>query len=92
MLVWLCLGQGADLHMAQLMPLHLTISCSSKSRLVLPFWCWLTRVVPDRIQQGRKTVVCVCVLHVFIYTLFYVKITNNINVDHTEELNCWNML
>jgi len=24
--VWLCLGQGADLHMAQLMPLPLTVS------------------------------------------------------------------
>jgi len=34
----ICLGQGADLHMAQLMPLPLTVSCSSKSRLVLPFW------------------------------------------------------
>ena len=55
MLAWLCLGQGADLHMAQLMPL--TISCSSKSRLVLPFWCWLTWVVPDVIQEGRKMVV-----------------------------------
>jgi len=48
MLVWLCLGplgRGADLHMAQLMPLPLTISCSSKSRLVcLPFWCRLTWV------------------------------------------------
>jgi len=31
-----CLGWGADLHMAQLMLLLLTISCSSKSRLVLP--------------------------------------------------------
>jgi len=37
------LGQGADLHMAQLMPLPLTISCSSKPRLVLPFWYWLSR-------------------------------------------------
>jgi len=27
-----CLRQGADLHMAQLMPLPLTTSCSSKSR------------------------------------------------------------
>jgi len=27
--------------------------------LVLPFWCWLTWVVPDRIQEGSKTV-CVC--------------------------------
>jgi len=37
----MCLGQGADLHMAQLMPLPLTISCSSKSRLVLPSWLFL---------------------------------------------------
>jgi len=34
--VIMCLGQGADLHMAQLMPLPFAISCSSKSRLVLP--------------------------------------------------------
>jgi len=33
-----CLGQGADLHIAPLMPLPLTISCSSKSRLVLQEW------------------------------------------------------
>ena len=31
--------------MAQLMPLPLTVSCS---RLVLPFWYWLTWVVPDK--------------------------------------------
>jgi len=31
--VVMCLGQGADLHMAQLMTLPLTISCSSKSSL-----------------------------------------------------------
>jgi len=47
------------LHMAQLMPLPLTISCSSKSRLVLPFWCRLTQVILDKIQVGRKTVGCV---------------------------------
>jgi len=47
--VVICLGRGAsDLHMAQLMPLPLTVSCSSKSRLVLPFWYRLTRVVPDK--------------------------------------------
>jgi len=34
--VVMCLGQGANLHMAQLMPLPLTISCFSKSGLVLP--------------------------------------------------------
>jgi len=36
------LGQGAGLHMAQLMPLPLTISCSSKSRLVFPSWFYLS--------------------------------------------------
>jgi len=29
--------------------------------VVLPFWCRLTWIVPDKIQEGRKTVVCVCV-------------------------------
>jgi len=38
----ICLGRGADLDMAQLMPLPLTISCSSKSRLVLPTWFYLS--------------------------------------------------
>jgi len=52
------------LHIAQQMPLPLTISCSSKSRLVLtflvlPFWYLLTRVVPDLFQKSSKTVVCV---------------------------------
>jgi len=41
----ICLGRGVALHMAQLMPLPLTVSCFSKSRLVLPFWYRLTRVV-----------------------------------------------
>jgi len=39
----------------------LTVSCCSKSKLVLPFWCWLTQVVPDKIQEGRRMVVCMCV-------------------------------
>jgi len=34
----ICLGQGADLHMAQLMPLPLIISCI----LVLPSWIYLS--------------------------------------------------
>jgi len=47
-----CLGWGADLRIAQQMPMPLTISCSSKSRLVLtfmvlPFWYLLTWVAQD---------------------------------------------
>jgi len=68
MLAWLS-AWGADLHIAQRMPLSLTISCSSKSSLVLtflvlPFWYLLTRVVPGGgrghiFQKSSKTVVCV---------------------------------
>jgi len=35
--------------------------CFRFTLLVLPFWCRLTRVVPDKIQEDRKTVVVVCV-------------------------------
>jgi len=43
----ICLGRGPDLHMDELMPLPLTVSCSSRSRMVLPFWYRLIQVVPD---------------------------------------------
>ena len=48
---------GCILHIAQQMPLPLTISCSSKSRLVLtflvlPFWYLLTWVDPDIFQTS----------------------------------------
>jgi len=46
--VVMCLGQGADLHMAQLMPLPLTMSCSSKSRLFLPSWFYLSGASSSR--------------------------------------------
>jgi len=52
----ICLAQDADLHMAQLIPLPLTVSCSRKSRLVLVlfFWYRLTRVVPYKIKRAVK--------------------------------------
>ena len=33
----ICLDRGADLHMAQLMPLPLTVSCFSKIQIGVPF-------------------------------------------------------
>jgi len=44
----ICLERCADLHMAQLMALPLTVSCSNKIQIGLPFWYWLTWVVPDK--------------------------------------------
>jgi len=56
------LGWGADLHMTQLMPLPLTISCCSKSTLVFPFWYRLTPGSPGQSPGDRKTVVEVVVV------------------------------
>ena len=66
----MCRGQGADLHMAQLMPLPLTISCCSKSRLVLPSWFYLAHTGgPRQNPEGRKMVVVVVVVVVVTYHL-----------------------
>jgi len=46
--VVVCLEQGAGLHMAQLMPLPLTVSCISKIQIGLTFWYRLTRVVSEK--------------------------------------------
>ena len=43
--VVICLERGADLHMAQLMPLPLTVSCFSKIQIGFTF---LVPVVPDK--------------------------------------------
>ena len=55
--VVVCLERGADLHMAQLMPLPLTVSCFSKIQIGLPFWYRLTRVVPEKGPLNT----CMCV-------------------------------
>ena len=53
----ICLERDAHLHMAQLMPLPLTVSCFSKIQTGLPFWYRLTRVVPKKGPLNG----CVCV-------------------------------
>jgi len=57
--VVVCLELGADLHMAQLMPLPLTVSCFSKIQIGLPYWYRLTWVVPEK--GPLNGCVCVCV-------------------------------
>jgi len=53
------LERGADLHMAQQIPLPLTVSCFSKIQIgFLPFWYQLIRVVPDK--ELLNGCVCVC--------------------------------
>jgi len=53
----ICLEQGADLHMAQLMPLPLTVSCFSKIQIGFAF------LVPAHSgSPGKRAVKRVCVL------------------------------
>jgi len=46
--VVVCLEQGADLHMAQLMPLPLTVTCFSKSQIGFTSWYRLTWIVAEK--------------------------------------------
>jgi len=66
----ICLQRGADLHMAQLMPLPLTVSCFSKIQIGLPFRYWLTRVVLDKGPLNGCVCVCVCYVMLLFVTLF----------------------
>ena len=73
----ICLERGADLYIAQLMPLPLTVSCFSKIQIGFTF------LVPAHLgSPGKRAVkrVCVCVyLYVLLYfvkSFFYVSLGN----------------
>jgi len=52
----ICLERGADLHMVQLMPLPLTVSCFSKIQIGFTF------LVPAHLgSPGQRAAKCVCV-------------------------------
>jgi len=57
--VVICLEQGADLHMAQLMPLPLTVSCFGKIQIGVTF---LVLAHPGTHGQRAVKRMCVCVL------------------------------
>ena len=84
--------------MAQQMPLPLTISCSSKSRLVLPFWYQPTRVIPDKIQKSCKTIVVVVVVVVvslgFVvcfswFITFFSVLSKRLSGKSVPEMTCF---
>ena len=54
----ICLERGADLHMAQLMPLPLTVYCFSKIQIGFTF---LVPAYPGSPGQRAVKLVCVCV-------------------------------
>ena len=64
--VVICLERGADLHMAQLMPLPLTVSCFSKIQIAFTFLVPAHPVVPDKGPLAVCVCVCVCVLQLLM--------------------------
>ena len=70
--VVICLELGADLHMAQLMPLPLTVSCFSKIQIGFTF---LVPAHPGSPGNGPLNVcVCVCV-HACVYAVKIIRIS-----------------
>ena len=60
----ICLERDADLHIAKLMPLPLTVSCSSKIQIGFTF---LVLAHPGRPGQRAFKWVCVCVCFMLLY-------------------------
>ena len=55
-----CLERGADLHMAQLTPLPLTVSCFSKIQIGFTFLVLVHLGSPGK-RAVKRVCVCVCV-------------------------------
>ena len=68
--VVVCLDRGPDLHMAQLMPLPLTVSCFSKIQIGFTFLV-LARLDSPGKRAVKRVFVCVYVCVRVICTLFY---------------------
>jgi len=64
----ICLEQGADLHMAQLMPLPLTVSCFSKIQIGFAFLVPAHPRSPGQ-RAVKRVCLCVCVTGVCSSTL-----------------------
>ena len=90
----ICLERGADLHMAQLMPLPLTVSCFSKIQIGFTFLVPAHLGIPGR-RAVKRVCVCVCVctvtdkqnrrlvcniVHVYNSGFKWVKSYNNSNL------------
>ena len=63
--VVICLQQGADLHVVQLIPLPLTVSCSSKIQIGFTF---LVLAYPGSPRQRAVKWVCVYVCEMTAFT------------------------
>ena len=69
-----CLEQGADLHMAQLMPLPLTVSCFTKIQIGFTFLVPAHPGSPGK-RAIKRLCVCVFVTHYLLVLPFWYQLT-----------------
>ena len=68
----ICLERGADSHMAQLMPLPLTVSCFSEIQIGFTF---LVPAHPGSPEKGPlNECVCVCFLLLCLFFVFFLSL------------------
>ena len=72
----ICLERGADLHMAQLMPLPLTVSCFSKIQIGFTF------LVPTHTGNPRQR----AVKRVYVYVVVVVIVVHCVQIEETPKL------
>jgi len=86
-----CLELGADLHMAQLMPLPLTVSCFSKIQIGFTF---LVPAHPGSLGKRavKRVCVCVCVLLLLEWWRLFDAMSGgrcDASCVNSGQLNCW---
>jgi len=67
--VVICLERCADLHVAQLMPLPLTVSCFSKIQIGFTFLVPAHPGSPDKGPFNGGVCVCVCFLEICLHVI-----------------------
>jgi len=73
MVLVICLRQGADLHMAKLMPLPLTVSCFRKIQIGFTFLVPAHPGSPKQNPEGCKMVVVVIVAVIVVIACIITK-------------------
>ena len=75
----ICLELGADLHMAQLMPLPLTVSCFSEIQIGIAFLVPAHPGSPGK-RAVKRVCVCVCPIRSMSTEPYTIRLTKTLNI------------
>ena len=86
--VVICLERGADLHMAQLMPLPLTVSCFSKIQIGFTFLVPAHLRIPGK-RAVKRVCVCACVVSLILYLCGWVLNKAGVKTELLDTVRAW---